>query len=371
MLTRKDFLILASTAFLTAVGGKQIRAGQLSSKTKSDLDRLVNIPGQYGEDFNKAKIKAFHLHNQPKTSPLHESIQGLWTEVFKRTNGEIFVSVLPQDGLLPGSDPQAIRLVATGKFEIVSVAGPILDQVCPEVISIQNFLFLYQSVQDVYQIINQPIFAEILNRSLSKFNFKYLPNGTFDNGMRAVTSIEEKPIHSLDDFQGLVIRIPPSQDFLEAMKDLGANPKIFTMNEVYNVLKNRLVQAQENPLSIAKGFNLYEVTKYLNITNHGWSGYNTLFNLDFWNQLSSSAQKTISELLPIYQAQQIKKQEEYNNLLYTELTEKLGMIPTHPDCSQAPQKLINVYKSMYSKLNTEAKSLIRPLLETRTGVKIW
>jgi TRAP-type C4-dicarboxylate transport system substrate-binding protein len=176
-------------------------------------------------------------------------------------------------------------------------------------------------------------------------------------------------VSSLDKFKNLVIRIPPSNDFQASMKALGANPQFFTMNEVYDVLKNRIVEAQENPLSIIKGFKLYEVTKYLNMTNHAWSGYNTFFNLKFWQQLSASNRKVIAELLRAYQGKQLIDQQNYNNSLYTEVTEKYGMIATHPDCSQSVQKLIPIYKSIYTRLNPQAQLLIKSKLEQVTGVK--
>lgn len=369
-ISRKKFLLMASATTLGTIGVPNLAAKEgLSSNLESDLDKVLVIPGQYGQDYRKAKTKAFHLHNQLKTSPLHKALEALWLEVFKQTNGELLISPVPQDASLAGGDPQAVRLVANGRFEIVSVAAPIIDKLSPDVVAIQNFLFIYESSQEVFQIINQPLFAKILDRSVSKYNLKYIPNATFDNGMRNITSIATKPIYNLENFQNLIIRVPPSDDFQAAMKALGSNPKLFTMNDVYDVLKNGIVEAQENPLSIAKEFALYEVTKYLNMTNHAWSGYNTFFNLQFWQKLSASHRKIISELLPIYQAKQLKSQKDYNTSLYAELTDKYGMIGTQPDCSKAVQKLIPVYKAVYKRLNSQAQSLIKPKLEAKTGIK--
>ena len=370
--SRKNFLLMAGATSLTALGAEALSANDHKASLpdlETELEKVLGLSGEYGKNYGKSKIKAFHLHNQPKSSPLHQNLEALWLDVFEKTNGELFVSPLPQDASLQGGDPQAVRLVSTGRFEVVSVAAPIIDKLSPDVVGIQNLSFIYQSSQEVFEIINQPIFAKILDHSVAKYNLKYLSNGTFDNGMRVITSVEAKPIYNLDSFKDLIIRIPPSYDFQQAMQALEANPKFFTMNEVYDVLKNRIVEAQENPLSVAKGFALHEVTKYLNMTNHAWSGYNTFFNSNFWNKLSPSNRKVISELLPIYQAKQIKAQGDYNSAVYKELTTKYGMTATQPDCSKAVQKLIPIYKSIYSQLNSQAKSLIKSKLEQKTGVK--
>jgi len=364
--SRRNFLALAGASSLMAIAAPKLLAEGIPQEI---LNKILPLPGKYGEYYSQAKIRAFHLHNQPQNSPLHQALEELWLEVFKQSQGELFISPIPEDASIPAADPQAVQFIIGGRFEIVSVAGPIIDRLAPDVIGVQNFGFIYQSPQEVFEIINQPLFAETLNQSVSQYNLTYLPNGTFNNGMRIVTSIEGKPINKPEDFQDLVIRIPPSNDMMMTMEALGAIPKKFTMNQVFGVLKDGTVQAQENPLAVAVGFKLYEVTKYLNMTNHAWSGYNTFFNTNFWNSLSPATQDIIKNLLPIYQAKQIKAQEEYNQGAYQQLTEKLGMVATNPDLSQASKQLIKVYQSMYDKLNPQAQSLIRNKLEIKTGMK--
>jgi tripartite ATP-independent transporter DctP family solute receptor len=270
---------------------------------------------------------------------------------------------------MPAGDPQAVRLVVEGQFEIVSVAGPIIDKLCPTVIGIQNFPFIYKSSSDVFSIINQRVFTAALNQAVANYNLTYFQNGTFDNGMRSVTSIASRPLRNTKDFQNLIIRIPPSDDMKATMIALGAIPKEFTMNQVYQSLKDQSVQAQENPPSVAMGFKLYEVTKYLNLTNHAWSGYNTFFNTQFWNRLSSPTQRVITELLPIHQAQQIKAQEAYNREVYQELTQKLGMVAIQPDLTDVHVALKPVYGRIYQRLTPAAQALIKPILSSRTGLQ--
>ncbi len=364
--SRRNFLALAGASSLLAITAPKLLAQGIPQEI---LNKILPLPGKYGEYYSQAKIRAFHLHNQPDTSPLHKALEELWLAVFEQTNGELFVSPVPHDASIPAGDPQAVQFITGGRFEIVSVAGPIIDKVAPDVIGVQNLPLIYQSAQDAFDIINQPLFAETLNSSVAQYNLTYLPNGTFNNGMRIVTSVSSKPIYKLEDFQGLKIRIPPSNDMAMTMAALGAIPEKITMNQVFRALENGSVEAQENPLSVALGFKLYEVTKYLNMTNHAWSGYNTFFNTSFWESLSPAVQEVIKELLPIYQAKQIKTQEEYNQQAYQQLIGKLGMVQTKPNLSQAPQKLVEVYRSMYGQLNAQAQSLIKDKLEVKTGIK--
>lgn len=364
--SRRKFLLLAGATSLSTIVANKLLAQGIPQEI---LNQVLPLPGTYGEDYGKAKIRAFHLHNQPKTSPLHKALEEMWLEVFKRSEGELFISPIPEDAHIPAGDPQAVQFITNGRFEVVSVAAPILDKLSPDAIAIQNLPFIYQSADEVFEVINKPLFAEALNNSVAQYNLIYLPNGTFDNGIRNVTSVASKPINTVEDFKDLIIRIPPSNDMAMTMKALGANPQQFTMNQVFEVLKNGTVEAQENPMSVAKGFKLYEVTKYLNLTGHAWSGYNTFFNTTFWNGISPATQNIIREILPVYQLKQRKAQAEYNQQAFKELTEDKGMIALTPDTSEVPKKLIPIYQSIYNRLNPSARSLVKDLLEAKTGVK--
>ena len=43
--------------------------------------------------------------------------------------------------------------------------------------------------------------------------------------------------------------------------------------------------AQENPLAVLEGFKLYELVKYVSMTNHMWSGFNLMAHLPTWQRL--------------------------------------------------------------------------------------
>ena len=50
-------------------------------------------------------------------------------------------------------------------------------------------------------------------------------------------------------------------------------------------LETGQVAAQENPLAVLEGFKLYELVKYVSMTNHMWSGFNLMAHLPTWQRL--------------------------------------------------------------------------------------
>jgi TRAP-type C4-dicarboxylate transport system substrate-binding protein len=74
-------------------------------------------------------------------------------------------------------------------------------------------------------------------------------------------------------------------------KALGASPASINFNEVYSSLQTRVVEGQENPLSIIQIAKLFEVQKYCSLTNHMWDGFWFLANKRAWDALPKDLQE--------------------------------------------------------------------------------
>src|SRR3984885_13101212 len=118
------------------------------------------------------------------------------------------------------------------------------------------------------------------------------PVGGFDNGMGQLGSIS-RPVKTPEDFAGMKIRLPPGQMMLDTFGAFGAQPVTTSANQIYDALKTGRVDSQENPLAILEGFKLYELVKYVSLTNHMWSGFNAMANLTLWKSLPDDIRDVI------------------------------------------------------------------------------
>jgi hypothetical protein len=60
---------------------------------------------------------------------------------------------------------------------------------------------------------------------------------------------------------------------------------------------NRLARISvPHPLAILEGFRLYELLKYVSMTNHMWSGYNLMAHLATWRRLPRHIQSVIEHV---------------------------------------------------------------------------
>ncbi|MCG8482119.1 MAG: TRAP transporter substrate-binding protein DctP, partial [Clostridia bacterium] len=105
-----------------------------------------------------------------------------------------------------------------------------------------------------------------------------------------------KPIRTLEDFQGLKIRVMESPMDIEGVRVLGANPTPISFAEVYSALQLNMVDGQQNPIVIINSNKFYEVQKYLTLSNHTVVVDIVASNPDFWDSLSHEDQEKLNKV---------------------------------------------------------------------------
>ena len=103
------------------------------------------------------------------------------------------------------------------------------------------------------------------------------------------------PIKSTADYKGLTVRA--FGPWLTLFGALGSSLVSVPVPEIYNSLERGVVKATVLYLTYGIGMNLFEVTKYLNVTNLGHNcGMPMVMNLDTWNRLPDDVKKVIEDL---------------------------------------------------------------------------
>jgi len=72
---------------------------------------------------------------------------------------------------------------------------------------------------------------------------------------------------SAADIAGLKIGVGPSEIQRDAILSLGGIPTVFEINAVYNALQIRLIDGTDKSTADMIGLKLYQVTKYMTLTN--------------------------------------------------------------------------------------------------------
>jgi len=314
------------------------------------LVRPLTVFAQAG----KAEFRFTQYHNQVAESSLHKRLAEMWAAITKETNGRVEAQVFPLNNNVNGSDPAALKLLVAGEIQFFTLMGGLLGTVVP-VAEIQQVPFAFKSAPHAHQVVDGALGAYIREEAAAK-GIHLFPVAAFDNGMRQITPVT-KPIVVPADLKGLRMRVPAGQMFDDMFRTLGCVPVTINSIDIYAALKSGKADAQENPLALVDNFKLYEVVKYISMTNHMWSGFNQMAHLPTWRGLPADIQQTIDRNVTKAVRLQREDQEAANGRLRAELT-KRGLI--FNDVDQAPfrRQLSGFYKTWKEKLGSKAWSLL-------------
>jgi TRAP-type transport system periplasmic protein len=301
-----------------------------------------------------ADFELRQFHNQPTDSPLHKRLVEMWAAVKEETGGRVQVQTFADNNQIAGGDPAALNMVVSGELDFFTLNGGSIGNLVPAS-NVQGILFAFRTPAQVFDALDGDL-GDYLREEIKTKGLYAVPRGCFDNGFHQITCAT-KPIRSVDDLQGLKIRTPDAPIYVEAWKAMGAAPVIANLNKLYETLKNGTAEAQTNPLATAEFLKLYEVQKYVSMTNHGWSGFNLLANLKLWQRLPADAQQVIERNAMKF----ARLQRSDHNTLNTEFRTKLaqqGMTFNEAETSSFRARLGSYYAHWKETVGQRAWSLL-------------
>ena len=196
----------------------------------------------------------------------------------KATNGRVKVELYPNSQLY--KDKEELDALQMGAVQMLA---PSLSKFGP--LGVKEF-----EVYDLpYIFPSRAVLARVNEGPIGKELFKKLePKGItglayWDNGFKVMTS--NKPLRNPADFKGLKVRIQSSKVLDAQMRALGANPQVLPFSEVYQALQTGVVDGGENTPSNVYTQKMFEVQKYLTVSDHGYIGYAVVVNKKFWDGL--------------------------------------------------------------------------------------
>jgi tripartite ATP-independent transporter DctP family solute receptor len=293
-------------------------------------------------------------HNQPTDSPLHKRLTQMWDAVKAETHGRVQVEIFPENNHFKDGDPDPLNLLINGELEFYTTSGNGLAAIVPAA-NVQATPFAFRTDAQVYQALDGDIGA-YLREELNAKGLYAIPRGCFENGFHQITCAT-RPIRTADDLEGLKIRAPGNAAYLEFWKTLGAVPAGMNINKMYEALKSGVVEAQEDPLDVAELFHLYEVQKYMSLTNHNWSGYNQIANGKIWQGLPDDVRASIERNTAKFTRLQRADTAALNGELRPRLTQQ-GMIFNDVDVATFRAKLGPFYANWKKSIGERAWSLL-------------
>ncbi|MEM5781124.1 MAG: TRAP transporter substrate-binding protein, partial [Lawsonibacter sp.] len=256
-------LAFAMSLSLTACGPKN--SAPSNSNSAGSSGSAASSAAPTAADGPKLALKLGVSTND--TDPRTIAAQEFKAEVEEKTGGSITVEIFTSGQL--GGDAQLIEALSldSGTVDIIITDASNFATYEPTM-GISALPFQFKDFDMAWAFMDDKIEAAAEEKLISQ-NMRVLAH--YDNGFRCVTT-GNKEINSPADMNALLIRTPENPVIMATMQAMGANPQPLAFSELYQALNQGTYDAQENPIPVIYNNNLYEVQKYLSITNHIYSG---------------------------------------------------------------------------------------------------
>jgi len=195
-----------------------------------------------------------------------------------RTGGKVRVEVFPNSQLFKdGEEMEALQLGSVQMLApSMSKFGPLG---LPE-FELFDLPYIFPDRASLRKVLDGDIGRGLLKRLESK---GIVGLAFWDNGFKVMSA--NRPLHAVADFKGLKMRIKSSKVLDAQMRALGALPQVMAFSEVYQALQTGVVDGTENSPPNLYTQKMYEVQKYVALSNHGYDGYAVIANKKFWDGL--------------------------------------------------------------------------------------
>ena len=196
----------------------------------------------------------------------------------KYTNGRVKVEIYPNSSLY--KDKEELEALQLGSVQILAPSISKFGPLGVKEFDVFDLPFLMSDDVRARQMMASPMMAD-LNKKLEAKGVS--PLAYWDNGAHDYTA--NKPLIMPDDFRGMKMRIQGGKVMDAAARELGAIPQIIAFGELYQALQTGVVDGEDNVPTNILTQRLYDVQKYMTISQHGRLTYALITNKTFWNSL--------------------------------------------------------------------------------------
>jgi tripartite ATP-independent transporter DctP family solute receptor len=292
-------------------------------------------------------------NNNPANHPMIVAMTQAAERIKADSDGKVEIQIYPNSAL--GTDTDMLSQVRSGALELFALSGLVLSTLVP-VTAIHGVGFAWQNYDQIWAAMDGELGAHV-RQGISKLNL-YPFEDMWDNGFRQITS-STRPIDSVADLNGFKIRVPPSPLWVSLFTAFGAAPTSINLAETYSALQTKIVEGHENPLALILILRMYEVQKYVSMTNHMWDGYWMIANGRAWGRVPDNMKAIIVKHVKVATMQERAAIRALNDSVQGELVAK-GLVFNTPPSPPFRQKLTDAgfYKQWKEKFGDQTWGLL-------------
>lgn len=303
-------------------------------------------------DDYKLVLKLSHVFSPEEQ--LTKSMDAVAASVLEKTNGAIEIQTYPQGQIATYKD--GVEQVVRGA-NFISVEDPsYIGDYVPEFTALVGPM-LYNSYDEYTELVQTQMVADWKAKAEEE-GIKILALD-FVFGFRNV--ITDKVVTTPEDLNGVKLRTPGSQLFLETLTAMGATATPLPWGETFSALEQGVVDGLEGSEFTNIGTKVYETGKMnVALTNHFLGTCGVYISTDVWAEIPEEYRVIIEEeftieannmveLLKASHADVVSELESYG-VVFNEVDKEAFMEVTKPLYETLPGLSIEIYDQIQSEL---------------------
>jgi C4-dicarboxylate-binding protein DctP len=280
--------------------------------------------------------------------------KGKGAEYFKklaeeRTKGRVKVEVYPNSQLYKdGEEMEALQL---GSVQMLAPSVAKFGPLGVREFEVFDLPYIFDNFAELHKVTDGQVGANLFKKLESKgiTGLAY-----WDNGFKDFSA--NKALKGPADVKGLKMRIQSSNVLEAEIRALGGIPQKMAFSEVYQALQTGVVDGTENPPSNFYTQKMFEVQKYLAMTEHGVIEYAVIVNKKFWDGLPPDIRSALESSMKDATkfANDIAKKENDEALEAVKKSGKTQIIVPTPEEKAAWKKaLVVVHREQESRIGKD------------------
>jgi len=274
------------------------------------------------------------------THPQVQMVERVAKEVKEKTSGRIDIQSFPNGQL--GSGRDMMEAVTSGALQMTTDGAGALAALLPQ-LSVIESPYLWRDAAHMAKCAASPQFAKMNEDMAARRSMRMVAVTYY--GKRHLTT-GTKAVRSVGDMAGFKLRVPPVDVFRAMAEAWGARATPVNFNELYLALNQGAVDGQENPLPTIHSAKLFEVQKFLVLTEHIITPRLVVVNEGFWKGLRPADRDIVQAALASAAAWQDKELLGQEASLIDTL-KAAGMTVIAPDLAQFRDPVLAKVPAMF------------------------
>lgn len=236
------------------------------------------------QEVKKAKLGHSFTDSHPRAAAMKQFA----ALVSKATQGKVVIEVFGNATL--GSEDKMLIATQSGVQDLyMGALSPIAAR--KKEIQIFDFPFIFGSDAEAAFVLDGPVGRKMLD-GLGDMNMRGLvwSGGAFRN-----MSNSKRPLNAMGEMKGLKVRVMQSPMALASFNAMGMNAVPMAFTEVYPALETKALDGYEHPVVDMYANKMFEVQKYLTITNHVYTPVALLASSKWWASLTPDQQVAVQK----------------------------------------------------------------------------